>query len=202
MDLGGGRSDGPARTCDVRMHAWSRELFPVRPISTCSTNAYRTETSPLAGSVHATADTSDVVATNLQSAVAAPFTGGLHLGHVRARHAGCALTSAQRMNHFAAGPYCGVSWFIEGQAHLVDWPEGADKPGARPPLAAPPVPWTAAHANGQLESWPGLCADHRFSRRRLLGPCRPRHQLGDRSHRAGRRRAPRRLGVGMQRHVG
>jgi AraC-like DNA-binding protein len=47
---------------------------------------------------------------------------------------GCSLTSAERMNHFAAGPYCGVSWFIEGEAHLVDWPDGADQPCARPPL--------------------------------------------------------------------
>lgn len=47
---------------------------------------------------------------------------------------GCQLTSTQRMNHFAAAPFCGVSWFIEGGAHLVDWPAEAHNPAAQPPL--------------------------------------------------------------------
>ena len=34
---------------------------------------------------------------------------------------GCELTPAERMNFFSASPYCSVSWFIEGQAHIVDW---------------------------------------------------------------------------------
>lgn len=47
---------------------------------------------------------------------------------------GCQLTSAQRMSHFAAAPYCGVSWFIEGGSHLVDWPAAAANPAAQPML--------------------------------------------------------------------
>lgn len=47
---------------------------------------------------------------------------------------GCDLTSAQRMNYFAASPYCGISWFIEGQAHPVGWGEGTESPAARPAL--------------------------------------------------------------------
>ena len=63
-----------------------------------------------------------------------PSLAGCILGTFLRDTRGCALTSAERMNHFAAGPYCGVSWFFEGQAHLVDWPDGADQPGARPAL--------------------------------------------------------------------
>jgi AraC-like DNA-binding protein len=44
------------------------------------------------------------------------------------------LEAAQRYNHFAASPYCGITWFWEGQAHQVDWPDGAANPASRPPL--------------------------------------------------------------------
>jgi AraC-like DNA-binding protein len=43
----------------------------------------------------------------------------------------------QRFNHFATSPYCGVTWFFEGQAHMLDWPSGTDDPASQPPL--PPV---------------------------------------------------------------
>ena len=41
---------------------------------------------------------------------------------------GCELTPAERMNFFSASPYCSVSWFIEGQAHIVDWSPAEKKP--------------------------------------------------------------------------
>jgi AraC-like DNA-binding protein len=42
------------------------------------------------------------------------------------------LGLAQRFNHFAATAYCGVTWMFEGQAHIVDWPSGADDPNSQP----------------------------------------------------------------------
>ncbi len=42
------------------------------------------------------------------------------------------LAAKQRFNHFAASPYCGVSWMFEGQSHIVDWPAGADHPPSQP----------------------------------------------------------------------
>jgi AraC-like DNA-binding protein len=47
------------------------------------------------------------------------------------------LKPEQRFNHFAATPFCGVTWFFEGQSHMLDWPNGADNPASEAPL--PPV---------------------------------------------------------------
>ncbi len=45
------------------------------------------------------------------------------------------LGPAQRFNHFAATPYCGVTWYLEGQATIVDWPSGSDDPTSQPAMA-------------------------------------------------------------------
>ena len=44
------------------------------------------------------------------------------------------LGPAQRFNHFAATPFCGVTWFFEGQSHMLDWPSGAVDPASKAPL--------------------------------------------------------------------
>jgi AraC-like DNA-binding protein len=44
------------------------------------------------------------------------------------------LEHEQRFNHFAAAPYCCLTWFFEGQAHIVDWPSGAHDPASQPPM--------------------------------------------------------------------
>ena len=42
---------------------------------------------------------------------------------------------AWRYNHFPASPLCGISWFLQGHADLIDagWPAAPDSPGQRLP---------------------------------------------------------------------
>ena len=72
---------------------------------------------------------------------------------------GCALTSPERMNYFPAGPYCCVSWFFEGQAHIIDGPAGVSDPAATPPLphllfngphTRPTVSWNPGPVYGMI----------------------------------------------------
>jgi AraC-like DNA-binding protein len=46
------------------------------------------------------------------------------------------LPHEQRFNHFAAAPYCCLTWCFEGEGHLIDWPSGATDPHAQPLLPA------------------------------------------------------------------
>jgi hypothetical protein len=59
-----------------------------------------------------------------------PSLAGCILGTFVRDTRGCGLTSVDRMNYFSAGPYCVVSWFIEGQAYVVDWSFQPETPGA------------------------------------------------------------------------
>jgi len=45
---------------------------------------------------------------------------------------GCNLAVDQRFNHFASSPLCGISWFFEGQCHLLEYRDQMKDPASAP----------------------------------------------------------------------